>query len=141
MLQLPIPYGPDHTTFLHDPTSESKDSWAIVRAFEASRTEPWPYSCNVSISPVKNSIIKEHQLGVNLTQLVAPAITIQGYGASSIDHTDATTQHQFQSYPAGSIYGTPCNGDAEAMALRMARFAIGCILATSDRPKLFTWPA
>ncbi|KND88327.1 hypothetical protein TOPH_06932 [Tolypocladium ophioglossoides CBS 100239] len=128
---LPAENGPDQTLFLNDPEEPSGDTWSVVRAFEASTTDPWFYQCNVSVGPVVNAVIKEHRLGVNITRMAPPAIALQGYGASTTGVSNSTKQYQFQSYPAESFYGLPMGGDTGLMSIMMARFSIGMIGVTA----------
>ncbi len=79
-----------------------------------------------------NAVIPEHNLGVNLTQFVPPAIALQGYGSSLQGLDNATTQYQFQSYPQGSFYGSFLNGSTDGMALQLARFSINVVIAAAQ---------
>ncbi|UNI20857.1 hypothetical protein JDV02_006906 [Purpureocillium takamizusanense] len=130
--ETPYINGPDQTTFLHDPSTQSGDFSGRVDAFEASRTEPWAYSCEITIDPVVNAVIKEQEVGVNVTQYAAPAIALQGYGSSPNGLTNDTKPFQWQSYPAESYFGEACYGAADRMALLVARFAIGSIAVTAQ---------
>lgn len=131
---IPITNGPDQTTFLNDPAAaDTGDTWAIVEAFEASKTSPWFYSCNVSIGPVINAKIKEHLIGVNISKFAAPSIALQGYGSSVNGVVNETAiLYQFQSYPAESNFGTPAAGNSSLMGRIMSRFAVGSVAVTGQ---------
>ncbi|PNY25139.1 Uncharacterized protein TCAP_04920 [Tolypocladium capitatum] len=128
---LPVNNGPDQTLFLNDPDEPSGDAWSVVRAFEASTTDPWFYKCNVTVGPVVNAITKEHHLGVNITRMAPAAIALQGYGAATTDVSNSTKEYQFQSYPGEAFYGQPMVGNTTLMAVMMARFAVGMIAVTA----------
>lgn len=128
---LPANNGPDQTLYMNDPLEPSGDTWSVVRAFEASTTDPWFYQCNVSVGPVVNAVIKEHRLGVNITRMAPPSIALQGYGASTTGVNNSTKLYQFQSYPAEVIYGLPRGGDTVSMAVTMAHFSTGMIGVTA----------
>ncbi|PHH87981.1 hypothetical protein CDD83_8156 [Cordyceps sp. RAO-2017] len=124
---LPALNGPGQTLFMHDPEQPSGDTWSVVTALEAS-ADPWFYRCNVSIGPVVRAVVREHLVGVNVSRLAAPAIALQGYGASSTTGVDSSTdQIQFQSYPAESWFGRPHRGDVAAMGLTLAQFSCGVL--------------
>ncbi|GJN78346.1 hypothetical protein VFPFJ_04570 [Purpureocillium lilacinum] len=130
--ELPSVNGPDQSIFLHDPAKQSWDSSGQVDVFEASKTDPWAYSCNITVEPVVNAVIKEQEVGVNVTRYAAPAIALQGYGSSVYGLTNDTKQYQWQSYPAQSVFGAPVNGSAETMARTVSRYAIGSIAITTQ---------
>ena len=129
---LPSTNGPDQTIYMQDTETMSGDSWAQVDAFEASRTDPWYYSCNITILPVVNAVLPEHKLGASLTRDAAASIALQGYGASTNGLTNETDTLQWQSYPAQSYFGNPSGGVGDAMGLTMARFAAGTIATTAS---------
>ena len=128
---LPTANGPEQTTFLVDPLQDQHVGWSIVYAFEASAVDPWFYKCNVSVGPVINAVIPEHQLGDPIKLLAPAAIALQGYG-SSAQGTNVTDITQFQSYPAESIFGSPCAGDTLSMSSIMSIFSSGVIYAVTQ---------
>ncbi|KAI6779388.1 uncharacterized protein J7T54_005202 [Emericellopsis cladophorae] len=132
-LKVPTINGDDQTTFLTATGAGFNNSTGIVFAFEASRTNPWFYACNITVEPVRNAVLPEHELGANVSSLAAVAIALQAYGASTQGSSAAGTgaARQFQSYPAASSYGEPKGGNASAMALNMASFATGVIAVTA----------
>lgn len=143
VVELPVANGDTQTMYLHDPATGPNATWAFIEVFEASANEPaWFYECDVTIDPVVNAVIPEHNLGVNLTQFVPPAIALQGYGSSLQGLDNATKQYQFQSYPQGSFFGSYLNGDTTDMAMQLARFSINVVVTAAqandniDRPGL-----
>ncbi|KAJ6436945.1 transposase-like protein [Purpureocillium lavendulum] len=129
--KVPSVNGPDQTMYLNDPALQSGDTWGQVNVFEASTRDPWAYGCNITIDPVVNAVSKEQEVGVNVTRYAAPAIALQGYGASVYGLTNDTKPYQWQSYPAESAFGSPANGSAELIGRTVARFAIGAIAVTA----------
>ncbi|KAJ6440270.1 homeobox and C2H2 transcription factor [Purpureocillium lavendulum] len=129
--ELPSVNGPDQTMYLNDPAVQSGDTWGQVDVFEASRTDPWAYSCNISVGSVVNAVIKEQEVGVNVTRYVPPAIALQGYGASANGVSNDTKMYQWQSYPSESAFGNTAGGSADLMARIIARYAIGVVAVTA----------
>ncbi|KAJ6437115.1 hypothetical protein O9K51_10414 [Purpureocillium lavendulum] len=129
---LPSVNGPDQTMYFNDPAIQSGDTWGQVDVFEASKTDPWAYRCNITVDPVVNAVIKEQEVGVNVTRYAAPAIALQGYGASVYGLTNDTKLYQWQSYPAESTFGIPVHGSAGFMGIIVARYAIGAIAVTAQ---------
>ncbi|KAL7930270.1 hypothetical protein V8C35DRAFT_313426 [Trichoderma chlorosporum] len=131
----PIPAlnGAAQTTFMVDPDRGSGPTWGHVLAFEASSTDPWFYSCNVTVGTVTNVESPVQEVGVNVTTLAASAIALQGYGASTIGVSTNSTRHfQFQSYPAESFYGATQGGNMTGMGQLMAAFAVGVVAITAQ---------
>lgn len=128
--QLPTSNGPDQTTYFVDPLKDQHLAWSIVTAFEASVSDPWFYMCNVSVDPVVNAVVPEHQLGDPIKLLAPAAIALQGY-RSSAQAVNITDETQFQSYPAESIFGSPCAGDTPCMSTIQSIFASGVIYGTT----------
>lgn len=126
---IPAVNGDDQTTFVVE-TNDSEAASSLVSAFEASATDPWYYECNVTVKPVTHGWLPVHQLGENITALAAPAIALQGYGASQLGSQN--NSKQFQSYPAEVAYGSPQGGNATDMALLMSAFSIGVITVTAE---------
>lgn len=130
-IRIPTKNGPDQTTYMVDPTKDQHVGWSVITAFEASGTDPWFYRCNVTVGPVVNAVIKEHQLGDNIKLMAPAAIALQGYGSSTVG-TNSTNRAQFQSYPAEAFFGSPAAGDKVYMGLTTSIFASGVILATTQ---------
>ncbi|KJZ76837.1 hypothetical protein HIM_03714 [Hirsutella minnesotensis 3608] len=129
---LPALNGPEQTLFMHNPAEPSGDTWSIVMALEASSTDPWFYRCNVTIGSVINAVAKEHLVGTSVSRMAAPAIALQGYGASTTGVANSTTQLQFQSYPAESSFGRPVRGDTNAFSLLLAQFSCGVLTVVAQ---------
>ncbi|KAG6026032.1 hypothetical protein E4U41_001377 [Claviceps citrina] len=130
-LKIPTKNGPLQTTFIVDPRRDQHIGWSIVTAFEASTLDPWFYRCNVSVAPVVNAVIPEHELGDNVKLMAPAAIALQGYGSSGLG-TNVTDRIQFQSYPAETFIGSTCGGNASLMGYQTSSFAAGVILATAQ---------
>ncbi|KAG5965879.1 hypothetical protein E4U57_003463 [Claviceps arundinis] len=130
-LNVPAKNGPGQTTFIVDPLHDQHIGWSIVTALEASSSEPWFYRCNVSVAPVVNAIIPEHELGDTLKLMAPAAIALQGYGTSDLG-ANLTDRIQFQSYPAESLLGSACAGSNSLMGYQTSSFAAGVILATAQ---------
>ncbi|KAG5988092.1 hypothetical protein E4U54_004769 [Claviceps lovelessii] len=130
-IKVPTKNGPLQTTFIVDPHNDQHIGWSIVTAFEASAVDPWFYRCNVSVAPVTNAIIPEHQLGDNVKLMAPAAIALQGYGSSALG-TNITDRIQFQSYPAETFLGSTCSGNTALMGYQTSSFAAGVILATAQ---------
>ncbi|KAG6003758.1 hypothetical protein E4U21_001761 [Claviceps maximensis] len=130
-IKVPTKNGPLQTTFIVDPHKDQHIGWSIVTAFEASAVDPWYYKCNVSVAPVVNALIPEHQLGDNLKLMAPAAIALQGYGSSALG-TNNTDRIQFQSYPAETFLGSTCSGSTSLMGYQTSSFAAGVILATAQ---------
>ncbi|KAL7943322.1 hypothetical protein V8C42DRAFT_354146 [Trichoderma barbatum] len=130
---IPALNGASQTTFMVDPDRGSGPTWGHVLAFEASPTDPWFYSCNITIGTVTNVENPVQEVGVNVTTLAAAAIALQGYGASTIGvSSNSTRQFQFQSYPAESFYGAPQGGNMTGMGQLMAAFSVGVVAITAQ---------
>ncbi|RFU76629.1 hypothetical protein TARUN_5568 [Trichoderma arundinaceum] len=130
---IPALNGEAQTTFMVDPDRGSGPTWGHVLAFEASRTDPWFYNCNITVGSVTNVELAVQDVGVNVTTLAASAIALQGYGASAIGvSTNSTRRFQFQSYPAESFYGAPQGGNTTGMGQLMAAFAVGVVAITAQ---------
>lgn len=132
-IYIPSINGADQTTFMVSPDVDLGPTWSRVLAFEASKTDPWFYDCNVTIGEVVNAKLPVHSLGANVSSMAAPAIALQGYGASTFGvNSTGVKKYQFQSYPAESVYGNTQNGNNNGMALLMSRFAIGVVAVTAQ---------
>ncbi|EGR45783.1 uncharacterized protein TRIREDRAFT_81122 [Trichoderma reesei QM6a] len=130
---IPALNGADQTTFMVNPDRDTGPSWGHVLAFEASETDPWFYSCNITVGPVTNVQDPVQEVGTNVTSLAASAIALQGYGASAIGVSTNSTRHfQFQSYPAESYYGATQGGNTTGMGQLTAAFAVGVVAITAQ---------
>ncbi|KAM3432162.1 hypothetical protein MY4824_006711 [Beauveria thailandica] len=126
---LPVANGGSQILYLHDPATEANDTWSQVNAFEPSDTDPWFYTCQVSVGNVTNGFLPQHYMGTNFTRYIPPAIALQGYGASDSDIglTNTTTNYQFQSYPLQTYFGWPASGSGVFMARLVSRCAINAL--------------
>lgn len=130
----PITAGILQTTYVTRPSRTCGEGCGTIQALEASTQNPFFYKCNVTVSKVKNAMRREHEIGVDLRNMAANAIALQGYVASSITND---TDLQYQTYPAEAMYGAPQNGNATNMALQMAQFAMGVVaVAAQNNPTL-----
>ncbi|GAO17911.1 hypothetical protein UVI_02027090 [Ustilaginoidea virens] len=129
--KIPTRNGPLQTTFTVDPRKDQHVGWSMMSVFEASLTDPWFYRCNVSVGPVVNAWIPEHNLGDTVKLMAPAAIALQGYGSSPLGTNDSD-RIQFQSYPAETFIGSACNGYDQCMGYTTSAFAAGVILATAQ---------
>lgn len=130
----PLAGGLSQTTYVTRPSKTCGEGCGTIHALEASAETPFFYECNVTVGEVQNATRQEHQLGIDLRNMAANAIALQGYAASSLTND---TDLQYQTYPAESIYGSPQNGNITSMGLLMAQFALGVVaVAASDNPSL-----
>ncbi|EGX96278.1 hypothetical protein CCM_00934 [Cordyceps militaris CM01] len=128
---LPVANGGSQILYLHDPASQANDTWSEVNAFEPSDTSPWYYVCQVAVGNVTNAVLPQHVMGTNFTRYVPPAIALQGYGSSADGLTNATTNYQFQSYPAQTYFGQPARGSGARMAALVSRCAANAVAASA----------
>lgn len=126
---LPSINGPDQRMYMHNAATDSGDSWAAIRAFEASTTNPCFFTCNISFGPVINAQIEEHKVSPAILRYTAAAISLQGYGPSTLGVMHNSSQMHWQSYPFRSISGNdgPSDGDVEMLEHTMSRFAMGSL--------------
>jgi hypothetical protein len=119
----PAAGGLNQTTFMTDPDNNDCGSGcSIVEAFEASTTQAWWYTCNITISNATYAVLPEHYVGQNFAKMAASAIALQGYRLTG---QNTTTQYQY--YPAESVYGSPASGNSDMMGRIIGYFAIGVV--------------
>jgi hypothetical protein len=101
---------------------------AVVQVFEASNTQPWYYSCDITISEVGNARadIPAQHVSDEMAWLAAGAIALEGYEMTVPDNPSGP-QQEAQLYPANSFWGWPMEGDADGMGKWIALFALGSI--------------
>lgn len=100
-----------------------------VTALETSANDAWFYSCKTTVEPVTNGKIAEHEVPEHVRLLAAQAIALQGFSVnSSLSNSDL----QYQVYPAQSPFGTPLQGMAQVMELKLSRFAAGVIAMVAN---------
>lgn len=127
-----IPYagGLNQTTFITNPnTYDCGPGCSTVHAFEASNSKPWWYECNITVSPVNNATLPQHQIGQPLAHMAAAGIALQGH---VVEASQLETGDQYQYYPATSYYGYPNNGDPDFAGSNIAEFAIGVVATAAD---------
>ena len=130
----PIAAGSNQTTYVTRPSKTCGDGCASIYALEASSQDPFFYKCNVTIGKVANAMRREHEIGIDLRNMAANAIALQGYAVSSLTND---TDLQYQTYPAQAIYGAPQNGSTIGMEFLMAQFAMGVVaVAAQNNPTL-----
>ncbi|KAH7353386.1 hypothetical protein B0T11DRAFT_331327 [Plectosphaerella cucumerina] len=72
--------------------------------------------------------MREHEVGDTIRDLAAEGIAMQGFQATSKLLDPAL---QFQIYPMESAFGIRVKGLPSAMAMKMARFAMGIVAVTA----------
>ena len=128
-IQIPFPGGTNQTTYMTNTSANCGTGCGIVTAFESSPYGSWYYDCNVTVGPVTNATQPAHHVSKHVRLLAAQGIALQGYAVLSfVDDS----RSQYQSYPAETAFGLAAGGDADIMAMRMARFAMGVIAAAAD---------
>jgi len=123
-VKVPLSVETDQTTFMTNTSATCGPGCSSVTAFETSAKDPWFYSCNTTVDPVINGKIAEHEVPEHVRLLAAQAIALQGF---SLNATLSNSDLQYQIYPAQSPFGTPLQGMAHAMELKLSRFAAGVI--------------
>ncbi|KAK7931345.1 hypothetical protein PG985_002057 [Apiospora marii] len=131
-ITIPTEIGTNATIYMTDTTQTCGDGCSLLSAFEASADAPWYYQCNVTVGQVVNGTRPEHEASTNLRNLMADAIALQGYAASSFA---GNAEPQFQTYPSESLFGRAVNGGAEELAKIISRFSIGAMAAFADNNK------
>lgn len=128
-VQIPLAGGTNQTTYMTNTSVSCGAGCGIVTAFESAPSASWYYDCNVTVGAATNATQPAHQVSDNVRLLAAQGIALQGYAVLSfVDDS----RSQYQSYPAETAFGLAAGGDADAMAMRMSRFAIGVIAAAAD---------
>lgn len=131
-VSIPTEIGTNATIYMTDTSQACGDGCSLLSAFEASATAPWYYQCNVTVGQVANATRPEHEASINLRNLMADAIALQGYAASSFA---GNSEPQFQTYPSESLFGRAVNGGADDVANIISRFSIGAFAAFADNNK------
>ncbi|KAK7991892.1 hypothetical protein PG996_013095 [Apiospora saccharicola] len=131
-VSIPTEIGTNATIYMTDTSQSCGDGCSVLSAFSASATAPWYYQCNVTVGQVANGTRPEHEASTNLRNLMADAIALQGYAASSFA---GNSEPQFQTYPSESLFGRDVNGGADELAKIISRFTIGAFAAFADNNK------
>jgi hypothetical protein len=128
---------PDSTIFYtNNLTNACADSQnnrcAVVQAFEASASQPWYYSCDITVSEVGNARtdVPAQHVSDQMAWLAAGAIALDGYGMRVPDDPFGLPQ-QAQLYPNDTFWGLPMGGDKNLMGELIALFAIGSIASAA----------
>lgn len=126
---MPFAGGTNQTTYMTNTSATCGTGCGVVTAFESAPGTSWYYDCNVTVGAATNATQPAHRVSDNVRLLAAQGIALQGYAVLSfVDDS----RSQYQSYPAETAFGLAAGGDADAMAMRMARFAIGVVAAAAD---------
>lgn len=128
-IQMPFAGGTNQTTYMTNTSVTCGAGCGVLTAFESAPANSWYYECNVTVGAATNATQPAHQVSDHVRLLAAQGIALQGYAVLSfVDDS----RSQYQSYPAETAFGLAAEGAADAMAMRMARFAIGVIAAAAD---------
>lgn len=128
-MQIAFAGGTNQTTYMTNTSMTCGTGCGVVTAFESGPAASWYYTCNVTVGAATNATQPAHQVSDSVRLLAAQGIALQGYGVLSfVDDS----RSQYQSYPAETEFGLATMGIADAMAMRMSRFAIGVIAAAAD---------
>ncbi|KAK8879477.1 hypothetical protein PGQ11_000771 [Apiospora arundinis] len=128
-VSIPVRVGISATLYMRNTSQTCGNGCSQLSAFEASSTAPWYYQCNTTLGPVVNDLLPEHRASNNLTILLAGAIALQGYAASSFAEDPVL---QYQTYPSESFFGSAVNGTTDGLAHIISRFTIGAMAAFAD---------
>ncbi|TVY45833.1 hypothetical protein LSUB1_G000091 [Lachnellula subtilissima] len=110
---------PNNGTDFFANSCDDNNRCSIVEAFEASKTDPWYYKCNITVGKTTNDPSNDSWVSDDMAFLAASSIAQIGY-------TDEYGQ-EVQIYPNGSFVGVPLYGNTTRMGMTMSTFAIGAI--------------
>ncbi|KAI9641166.1 hypothetical protein NHQ30_010596 [Ciborinia camelliae] len=99
---------------------------SIIQAFEASDTDPWYYTCNITLGNTKND---EHNISFisdDMAAIAAAAIATQGY----LTYDNSRQEASF--YPQKSLWGTPMHGNAVSIGIQIASFGLSSISGAAE---------
>lgn len=133
----PIPSGTNQTVFQTNTAASCGTGCALITVMEIAPSASWFYNCTLVVGPVANATLPGHRIGASVRDLAARGIALTGL---SPQDTADTAALQAQNYPSQSPIGTPVEGDADIMALRLARFAIGVVAVTAENNSPVTVP-
>lgn len=136
-IQISFAGGMNQTTYMTNTSLSCGTGCGVVTAFESSPKTSWYYNCNVTVGAATNATQAAHNVSDAVRLLAAQGIALQGYAVLS--YVD-DSRSQYQSYPAETAFGLAAEGDANVMAMRMVRFAIGVIAAAADSNNDVTIP-
>lgn len=90
-----------------------------VQAFEASDTDPWYYTCNITVGNTQNDAKNLSYISDRMAHIAANAIANTGYYYE--DYQDASN------YPQKSIWGLPANGNESFVGSQIVAFGLTSI--------------
>jgi hypothetical protein len=130
--------APNSTTYFTDkPTGAAPNQCgddprcSVVQAFEASATEPWYYTCNITVAKTIND-------NLNISWVSDRMASIAGSAIAQVGYTDEGQEAQV--YPQGSIWGAPSFGDKDDMGQYMAIYALGSLASATILNPVTTYP-
>ncbi|RAL63296.1 hypothetical protein DID88_004372 [Monilinia fructigena] len=96
---------------------------AVVQAFEASDTDPWYYTCNITVGPTINDHRNVSFVSDKMAYIAARAIANTGYyiGYSPYNY------QQTSSYPQKTVWGIPVNGNTSGIGTQIVAFGLSSI--------------
>ncbi|APA07111.1 hypothetical protein sscle_02g018810 [Sclerotinia sclerotiorum 1980 UF-70] len=114
------------TTFFTDYPNLCPDipRCSIIQAFEASDTDPWYYTCNITLGETQNDPRNISFISDDMAYIAASAIANTGY--SSMDDYQQTF-----SYPQKTMWGLPIHGNVSRMGIQIAAFGLSSISVTA----------
>jgi hypothetical protein len=102
----------------------------VIQAFESSTTDPWYYTCNITLSDTYDDPSNLSYISDQMARIAVSAIAQTGF----VDDFGETGQI----YPPESPWGIPLHGDKDYMGSTLTAFAIGAIAgATIQNPFTF----
>ncbi|KAH8816546.1 hypothetical protein F5884DRAFT_226998 [Xylogone sp. PMI_703] len=121
-------------TFFTDYDNQCNDDprCTIVQAFEASSTDPWYYTCNITLGHTQNDSEGLASISDSMAAIATASIAQLGY-------QDEQGQ-QAQIYPGDSLWGYPCKGDKNLLGNTIAAFGLGSISGAAMLNPSFTHP-
>ncbi|CZR66427.1 uncharacterized protein PAC_16328 [Phialocephala subalpina] len=112
---------PQSTTYWTNETHTcgTNERCTKIEAFESSDTDPWYYSCEITMGHTFNDSMNVSYVSDYMAYIATAAIAQVGY----TDYTGVASQI----YPQDSPWGYPNNGSTTDMGATMATFALGAI--------------
>jgi hypothetical protein len=112
---------PQSTTYWTNKTHTcgTNERCTKIEAFESSDTDPWYYSCEITMGHTFNDSMNVSYVSDYMAYIATAAIAQVGY----TDYTGVASQI----YPQDSPWGYPNNGSTTDMGATMATFALGAI--------------
>ncbi|KAA8576175.1 hypothetical protein EYC84_006330 [Monilinia fructicola] len=129
-------FAPDGTTFFTNWSSDCPGipRCTVVQAFEASDTDPWYYTCNITVGPTKNDHHNVSFISDEMAYIAARAIANAGY----FDGYNPGDLQQTTSYPKKTVWGVPVHGDTSNIGTQIVLFGLSSIAgAAAFNPQSF----